>query len=73
MNNIRVDSIIAFSIAVFFQVLFLIVLCRNIVIRKSLVGWLFPGGTTKTERILMAISIIGIVVIIIICPLLLRK
>ena len=73
MNNMRIETIVAFAFGIFFQILFLSVLLRNIVVRKSLVGWLFPGGTTKTERIIMAIGIIGVFVIIIFCPLLLRE
>jgi len=42
--------------------IFVLVLIRNVVIRKSLTGWLFPDGTTKREKIFMSLSLSVIVV-----------
>ena len=64
----KTESLIVIGIGVFFQGLFLVVLFRNIIMRKSLVGWLFPGGTTKTERLLMAVSILIVFLIIVFGP-----
>ncbi len=64
----KTETIIAIGIGVFFQCLFLIVLFRNMIIRKSLVGWLFPGGTSKIERLFMVISILIVFFIIVFGP-----
>jgi hypothetical protein len=62
------NTVIAAIIIVFFQITFLVVLFRNIIKRKSLVGWLFPGGTTKAEKALLIFSILIILSVIIFWP-----
>jgi len=64
----KAETIITISVGVFFQCLFLIVLFRNILVRKSLVGWLFPGGTTKTEKVLLIVSILVVFLMIVFGP-----
>jgi hypothetical protein len=64
-----VESVYIFSgIAISCQVIFVVVLARNMIIRKSLVGWLFPGGTTKLERILLLGSIAILLLVMIGAP-----
>jgi hypothetical protein len=48
-----VPESVYFILGTICPIVFMIILIRNIVKRKSLVGWLFPGGTTKTERIVL--------------------
>lgn len=67
-NKMKTETMIIIGIGVFCQILFLSVLFRNIIIRKSLVGWLFPGGTTKIEKLLMVISILVVFLIIVFGP-----
>jgi len=64
----KTDTLIAATIIVFFQITFLVVLFRNIIKRKSLVGWLFPGGTTKLERTLLIVSLLIILSVMIFWP-----
>jgi hypothetical protein len=52
VNNIIPDQLYSFFGAVC-PIVFVIVLIRNIIKQKSLFGWLFPGGTTKIERIIL--------------------
>jgi hypothetical protein len=60
----KTETMIIIGIGVIFQVLFLVVLFRNIITRKSIVGWLFPGGTTKIEKLLMVLSMLVVLFII---------
>ena len=64
----KTDTVIAAIIIVFFQITFLVVLFRNIVKRKSFVGWLFPGGTTRTEKVLLVFSILIILCVMVFWP-----
>ena len=64
-NNMHLESIIVICVGIISQCLFLIILIRNLVTRKSFVGWLFPGGTTKSERVLMVVSLLAILLTII--------
>jgi len=41
------------SFGLFFTAIF-----RNMIVRKSIAGWLFPGGTTKKERVFMFVTLI---------------
>lgn len=64
----ELGSLFVIIMGVLSQILFCIVLIRNIIIRRSLVGWLFPGGTTKTEKIVLLISISIVFIIIVFGP-----
>ncbi len=38
------------------QMLIVVGLIRNMIIRKSFIGWIFPDGTTKKEKIYFAVT-----------------
>jgi hypothetical protein len=43
--------------AIVCQLLFIIGWVRNMIIRRSLIGWIFPDGTTRKEKIYLAITL----------------
>ena len=55
-----------------FFALFFISILRKILIQKSLVNWLFPGGTTKNERLFMITTLLLAFVIFVALALLSR-
>jgi len=56
VNNIIPEQLYSFF-GTLCPIAFMVVLIRNIIKHKSLVGWLFPGGTTRTERIILFLCV----------------
>lgn len=67
-RDTTLGTILIISLAVLSQIIFCAVVVRNVVIHKSLVGWLFPDGTTKTEKTLLLVTLAIIISIIIFGP-----
>ena len=63
-----IEKYIFIGVGITCQLIFLIVLARNMVMHRSLVGWLFPDGTTKLERILLFGSIAILLLIMVGAP-----
>ncbi|MBU1406365.1 MAG: hypothetical protein KKE82_02680 [Proteobacteria bacterium] len=55
-------GLLLFIIGVAGQLVFLTVLFRNIFIRKSIIGWIFPDGSTKKERLFMFLGLLTSIV-----------
>jgi hypothetical protein len=44
------------------QLAIIVMLLRNMIIRKSVIGWLFPSGSTKRERLIFIPCLLVIVI-----------
>lgn len=55
-GSFEVIASICGIVAIICQLLLIIGLVRNIIVRKSFVGWVFPDGTTKREKIYFAVT-----------------
>ena len=66
--KMKTDTIIAAVIIIFFQALFIITVVRNMIQKKSLVEWLFPDGTTRSEKIVLILSIMIILSVMVFWP-----
>ena len=44
------------------QLAIIVTLLRNMIIRKSVIGWLFPSGSTKRERVIFISCLLVIVI-----------
>jgi hypothetical protein len=68
VTSMKLGTLMVIAVAVLAQITFCVVVIRNVVMHKSLVGWLFPGGTTKTEKIILILSLSIVFIIIIFGP-----
>ncbi len=58
MNNIyELIAGVCGILALLCQMLFIFGLVRNMIIKKTLIGWVFPDGTTKKEKMYLAVTL----------------
>ena len=70
MNNLKV---ILIFLVISSQVTVLSVLIRNIIIRKSIIGWIYPEGSTKTEKVIFAGALLLLIILMILGPILFNE
>lgn len=62
-TRIHYENIVPITLGLISQITIVVTIVRNIAVRKDLVGWMFPDGTTRKEKAILASAAIVLVIV----------
>jgi hypothetical protein len=62
-TKIHYENILPIMLGILSQIVIIVTIVRNAIVHKEPLGWLFPDGTSRKEKITLLIAVIVLVIV----------